>query len=284
ELRFWRRRLGAHPQPAELPTDRPRPAVRSYRGAYHGFPLPPGLVDDLRALGRREGATLFMTMLAGVVLLLGRHTGAEQVSVGSDIANRHRSEIEGLIGCFVNLLVMRTDLAGEPTVRQLLARVRETALEAYAHQDLPFDRLVEDLAPGRSLGRNPLFQLLFVLHNAPMPELRFGGLELAPCGIDPGITRFDLLLMVQETAGGFVATWNYDTELFTPETVERLSAHWLNLLGGMVAAPDAPVQQIEMLTAAEREEQARQRQERLESAAGRLRGIRRRGLVLEGAE
>ncbi len=184
EIAFWRRQLAGLPPLLELPTDRPRPAVQSFRGAARPVRLPAGLTRQVEALGRREGATLFMVLLAGFQALLARYSGQDDLAVGTPVAGRNRVEIEGLIGFFVNTLVLRGDLAGDPSFRELLGRVRETALAAYAHQDVPFEKLVEELAPERSLAHAPLFQVMFALQNAPG-----GSLEIrrpAPAAGEPG--------------------------------------------------------------------------------------------------
>ena len=201
QLAYWRERL-AGLSPLELPTDRPRPALQSFRGASLPVLLSGPLSQGLQALSRREGVTLFMTLLAAFQTLLCRYSGQEDVAVGSAIANRNRAETEGLIGFFVNMLVLRSDLSGDPTFRALLQRVREVALGAYAHQDLPFEKLVEELQPERDLSRQPLFQVGFVLQNTPLPRLELPGLRIAPLEIDNGTSKFDLTLMLRESAAG----------------------------------------------------------------------------------
>ena len=204
ELDVWRRRLDGIPEVLELPYDHPRPAVESFRGSTLSFALPPVRVRELAALARRHGATLSMTMLAGFQVLLARSTGREDVPVGVAIANRTRREIEDLIGFFVNTLVVRGDLAGSPGFARLLARVRETALEAYAHQDLPFERLVEELQPARNPSRNPLIQVMFAFQNFPRVETEVRGLVLSSPrdGQAPVQTaKFDLSLFLAEEGG-----------------------------------------------------------------------------------
>ena len=176
QLAYWKEKL-ADLSTLELPTDRPRPPVPSYQGAHLTFDLPAPLTQALKELGRREGATLFMTLLAAFQVLLHRYSGQEDIAVGTPIAGRGRTELEGLIGFFVNTLVLRSDLAGNPAFTELLARVRETALGAYTHQDLPFEKLVEELSPSRDISRNPLFQVMFVLQNAPDAELMLRGVQ-----------------------------------------------------------------------------------------------------------
>ncbi|HIP96962.1 MAG TPA: non-ribosomal peptide synthetase, partial [Anaerolineae bacterium] len=198
QLAYWKEQLGNRPLMLDLPTDRPRPAVQSWRGATERFALPTELSKKLRTLSREEGATLFMTLLAAFQTLLYRYTGQEDVSVGTAIANRNRAEIEGLIGFFVNTLVMRTNLSGEPSFREVLKRVREVALGAYTHQDLPFEMLVEALQPERDLSHAPLFQAAFALQNTPMETLELPGLTLSPLDVDSGTAKFDLTLVMAE--------------------------------------------------------------------------------------
>jgi non-ribosomal peptide synthetase component F len=185
----------------ELPTDRPRPAVQTTGGAVARFRIPPDLADKLVKLGHQAGVTLFMTLLAAFKTLLYRYTGQTDIVVGSPIANRTRTEMEGLVGFFVNTLVLRTHLEGNPTFPELLERVRETALSAYAHQDLPFELLVETLQPVRSLSHTPLFQVMFVLQNVPFKPLTLPGLEVTPLEIHNGTAQFDLTLYMREDPG-----------------------------------------------------------------------------------
>jgi len=262
QLSYWRRQLAEVPV-LDLPTDRPRPGVQSYRGARQNLALSASLTASLEALSQHEGVTLFMTLLAAFQTLLYRYTGQEDIAVGSAIANRNRSELEGLIGFFVNSLVLRVNLAGNPTFRQLLGRVRQVALEAYAHQDLPFEKLVEELQPERDLSRNPLFQVVFALQNAPMQPLELPGLTLSPLKFDVGTTRFDLELHLWEPAQGLSGLWEqqseglsgfiaYSTDLFDPSTIARMLAHFQTLLSGIVANPDTRLADLAILSAADR--------------------------------
>jgi amino acid adenylation domain-containing protein len=252
ELAHWRGRLAGAPQVLELATDRMRPAVESHRGAFHAFALPRELVERLHGLSRREGATLFMTLLSGFALLLSRYGGQQDLLIGTPVANRSRAEIEGLIGFFVNTLVLRADLSGEPSVREFLARMREVCLEAYAHQDLPFERLVEELKPVRDLSRNPVFQVMFILQNAPQSALELPGLTLKFMDVGTGTAKVDLTLQAQETPEGLSGVFEYATDLFEPSTIARLAAHWRALLEAMVAAPERRVSQLPLLTEPER--------------------------------
>jgi amino acid adenylation domain-containing protein/non-ribosomal peptide synthase protein (TIGR01720 family) len=255
EIAYWRDQLAGAPTLLELPTDRPRPAVQTYRGANHAFTLPPRTYAAVRQLSGQEGATVFMTLLAAFAAVLGRHSGQEDVLVGAPIANRARPELEGLIGFFANTLVLRADLTGEPTFRQLLARLRETTLDAYAHQDLPFERLVEALAPERSTSHSPLVQVLFVLQNAPVAALDWPGVRLRALDDDPvgDTARFDLTLSMRESVDGLHANVEYNTDLFDPDTVARLVAHFRTFLEGALAEPDRPVRDLPLLGNTERD-------------------------------
>ncbi len=240
QLAYWRERLRDLPF-LHLPTDLRRPARPAHRGGQVPVELPPDLVAGLRRLSHEAGATLFMTLLAGFLAVLGRHAGEEDVAVGTAVANRGRRELEGLVGFFVNTLVLRTSLAGEPSFRQLLARVREAALGAYAHQELPFERLVEELRPARDAARPPLVQVTFMLQNTPLPAVSLPGLAVAELPFETGTAKFDLSVALTELGEGVAGSWEYDAELFLPATVERLAAHHRRLLAAAVESPDAPV-------------------------------------------
>jgi non-ribosomal peptide synthetase component F len=201
----------------------------------------------LRELSRRQGVTLYMTLLAALKTLLARYTGREDIAVGTDIANRNRTETEGLIGFFVNQLVMRTDLSGDPSFTELLARVREMTLGAYAHQDLPFETLVHELQPERELGRSPLFQIKFVLQNARMQTLELPGLTITPVGVARETTPLDFVLAVTETADGLAATATYATELYDETTVRRLLRRFETLLGEVVKNPGARLSELRLV-------------------------------------
>ncbi|HVG11019.1 MAG TPA: amino acid adenylation domain-containing protein [Thermoanaerobaculia bacterium] len=251
-LAFWRRQLGGELPVVELPADHPRPAVLSYRGAHCERLVPARLVERLEALAREGRATRFMALLAGFEALLHRYTGLDDLVVGTPIDGRNRVELEGLIGVFLNNLVLRTRLDGRPGFRELLARVRRTALDAYAHQEIPFERLVDELRPERDLSRTPLFQVMFVGQNAPLRRLELPGLELRPREVDLGTARFDLSLSMGEADGGWLGIWKYSTDLFEAATMERMAGHLESLLAAAVAEPDRPVALLPMLSGAER--------------------------------
>jgi amino acid adenylation domain-containing protein len=252
QLDYWKQQLHGAPAVLELPTDRPRPAIRSFRGAHQDLMLPRSLSERLYALGRQEGTTLFMTLLAAFATLLSRYSGQEDIVVGSPIAGRTRVDVEDLIGFFVNTLALRTDLSGNPTFRELLARVRAVMLGAYAHQDLPFERLVEELQPERSLGNSPLFQVMLVLQNTTQAMLTLGDLAVHPLVVAGETAKFDLTLSLTEKTEGLRASLEYSTELFDAGTIERLLGHYRVLLEGVVAYPDRRVAHLPLLTKTER--------------------------------
>ncbi len=252
QLSYWKQQLGGAPSTLELPTDRPRPASQSFHGQIYSFEISRQLIDALNALSRREGVTLFMLLLAGLQMLLARYSGQEDIVVGTPIANRNRAEIENLIGFFANTLVLRTNLSGNPTFRELLARVRDVALGAYAHQDLPFEKLVEELNPERSLSHNPLFQVLLAVQNAPKEELRLSGLTLEGIPVRSAGSKFDLALFLTEAPDGVRGRLEYNTDLFEEQTVARMMGHLEHLLVEAVANPDERISNFELLPEAER--------------------------------
>jgi len=252
QLDYWSAQLGDAPHLLELPTDRPRPAVQSYRGAHLETRLAPDLTAALKDLGRQRGATLFMTLLAAFATLLQRYSGQDDLLIGSPIANRTASHTEGLIGLFVNTLVLRARLAQAPTFADLLAQVRRTALDAYAHQDLPFEQLVERLDPARTLSHSPLFQVMFVLQNTAQTALELPGLAIEALAQDTPIAKFDLTLSAAEDGDTLALGWEYATDLFEAATVERLAGHFAVLLAGIVAAPDGELSRLPLLTESER--------------------------------
>ena len=252
QLSYWKHQLASPLPLLTLPTDRPRPAIQSVRGGRRRFLLPAPLAKVLRELSRRQGATLFMTLLAGCQTLLLRYSGQEDISVGSPIAGRTRVETEEMIGFFVNTLVLRTDLSGDPTFRELLARVREVCLEAYAHQDLPFEKLVLELQPERSVSHSPLFQVMFTLENAPEQPWELAGLEANPFPMDTGTAKFDLTLTLIEGPEELAGVLEYNADLFDAETVARMIGHFQTLLEGAVSDPDRRLSELPLLTLAER--------------------------------
>ncbi|MBN8231298.1 amino acid adenylation domain-containing protein [Corallococcus macrosporus] len=251
QVAWWRRQLAGVPPVLDLPTDKPRPPVQSFNGHSLQVPLSPELSRALTTLGQREGATLFMTLLAGFQALLSRYSGQPDFLVGSPISGRNRREVEGLLGFFVNTLALRADLSGAPSFQQLLGRVREACLGAFAHEDLPFEQLVDALKPPRDPARSPLVQHLFVLQRAAVP-LTLPGLQAEDVPFQTGVARFDLMLFVRESDQGLTAFWEYDTALFEEATVQRMAAHYIRLLEGAVAQPDRPVAALSLLSEEER--------------------------------
>jgi amino acid adenylation domain-containing protein len=252
QLTFWKKQLAGAPPMLELRTDKARPAVQTYRGATESLALDGGLSEQIKALSKQEGATLFMTLLAGFKILLHRYTGQTDMVVGTPIANRNRAELEDQIGFFVNALVLRTDLSGDPTFRQLLKRVREVSLEAFAHQDIPFERVVEHMQPDRDMSRSPLFQVMFEFLSSPKQEHALTGLEITPLTVEYTAAKFDLTLTMAERGKAIVQTLEYNTDLFEAGTVARMLHHMERILASIAANPDQRISEIEMLGEAER--------------------------------
>ncbi|MFO1432620.1 MAG: amino acid adenylation domain-containing protein [Candidatus Competibacteraceae bacterium] len=251
QLAYWKRQLAAVPALLTLPTDYPRPAVQSYRGARHAFTLAKALTDHLKQLSQTTGATLFMTLEAALAVLLARYAGQDDILIGTPIANRQRLELAPLIGFFVNTLVLRNDLSGNPTFRQLLGKVRRMALDAYRYQELPFERLVAALQPPRSLSHNPLFQVLFSLQAKAEP-IALPGLTTTAMDVGAPAAKFDLTLIMEITDEGLIGWWEYSTDLFEAATIERMTGHFQTLLEGISADPETPITQLPLLTEAER--------------------------------
>ncbi len=251
-LGYWREALAGAPVTLDLPTDRPRPPLQSTRGATVQTTVPPALSASLAALGRSDGNTLFMLLLAGFGALLSRHSGQQDLLVGAPIANRNRQETEGLIGFFVNTLVLRVTLAGAAAFDDLLARVRRVTLGAFEHQDLPFERLVEELQPERDLSRAPLVQTSFALQNAPLGDLALGDLSLGSVELPAESAALDVVLEAVETGDGIAMVWHYAVDLFDRTTVERLAVHLERLLAAVAEDPRRPLADLPLLSAAER--------------------------------
>lgn len=255
QLAYWKQQISGAQTALGVPTDHPRPPLQTYRGATKCLALPADLSAGLQRLSRQEDATLFMVLLAAWQTLLHRYSGQDDILVGSPIAGRTRVETENLIGFFLNTLVFRGDLSGDPTFRELLKRVRQTALGAYAHQDLPFEQLVDALQLERDLSRSPLFQAMFVLQNEPLRPLELAGLKLQPVQVHSGTAKFDLLLSLEESAEGICGFLEYNTDLFDEATIARMLGHYQTLLEGIVADPEQPLSALPLLTAAERTQQ-----------------------------
>src|SRR5258706_2056879 len=252
-LSYWKEQLRDAPPLLELPTDRPRATMQSFAGTQMPFELSPTLSDSLRSLSRQEDATLFMLLLAAFKVLLFRYSGQNNIVVATPVAGRNRSEIEGLIGFFVNTLVLHTDLAGNPSFREVLKRVREVALGAYSHQDLPFEKLVEEIRPGRDTSQNPLFQVMFLLQNvsAPTmeaPQVQSAGLTMTRIDVDSVTSKFDLTLGFIDREEGFVLWIEYNTDLFDRSTIERMITHYVRILEAVVENPEMRFSQMPLLS------------------------------------
>ena len=252
QLEYWLKQLDGAPERLELPTDRPRPAVQGSRGAMVTATLPESLARGLKDLSRAEGTTLYMTLMAAFQALLHRYTGLEDILVGSAIAGRSRTEMEGLIGFFVNTLVLRGDLSGRPTFRELLHRTREVALAAFAHQDLPFEKLVEMLKPPRGVSHPPLLQVMLVVQNAPTESAKLPELEFASKLIHTGTAKFDLTFFINEAGEALELEMEYNSDLFDATGVSRLLVHFRKLLKAIVAHPGQPIAELPLLTEEER--------------------------------
>jgi hypothetical protein len=245
-LDYWKRQLDRDLPMLDLPVDRPRPSIPSFRGGARSFALPAELSQSLRALSRREGVTLFMILLAAFRTLLYKYTGQEEVILGTAVANRTRVEIEPLIGCFVNMLPLKIDLRGNPRFVELVRRVKEVTLGGYAHQDLPFERLVEELQPERAVSRMPLFNVAFGMQNAPDQELRLNGIEVRPLAAEPEWARLDLTLWITENLEGLRIVWTYSRDLFDEETIVRMQGHFESLLFNIIARPEARLTSLDL--------------------------------------
>ncbi|MBZ8179842.1 non-ribosomal peptide synthetase [Oscillatoria salina] len=248
QLNYWKQQLSGDLPVLKLPSHRPRPSVAAFKGAKQCFTFSPTLTAGLHQLSQQEQVTLFMTLLAAFSTLLYRYTNQEDILIGSSIANRKRPELEPMLGLFVNTLVFRNDLSGNPTFRELLSRVREVTLNAYAHQDLPFEQLVETLQPERDLSRNPLFQVMFVLQNTPQTVQEIPGLTLRSLEMDSGTAQFDLFLSITKSKQNLTGFLEYSTDLFDAETITCLIENFQTLLTGIVANPERKISQLPLLT------------------------------------
>jgi hypothetical protein len=248
QLSYWRTQLKPPVPELKLPVDFPRPAYRTYEGALHSAVFSSDILSTLEQFSRNQGCTTFMVMLAAFQLLLHRYSGQEDIVVGADIANRNRTETEDLIGFFVNMLVLRTDLSGDPSIKELLHRVRRTALDAYSHQDVPFERIVADLQPERSLSRNPLFQVLIVLQNMPSEPVGIDELQVTTLDLPHRLAKFDLTLTLEEADGSLLVSMEYSTELFKEETIVRMVRHYENLLRRITCNASMAVSAVDLLS------------------------------------
>jgi len=249
---YWRRQLGGERPTLDLPADRQRPAAKAYRGDLLNFVVPGHIVTALRHLAQHCNATLYMVLAAALKTLLHRYAGQDDVVIGTAIAGRRQQDVEPLTGFFINTLVLRTDFTGNPGFRDLVGRVRDVALAAYSHQDIPFERVIEELRPARDPSRTPLFDVLLVLHKAPVPR-RLSGLQIEQLPVTTGTAKFDLTLELTETLDGLLSGFfEYDSDLFEPATIDRLVTHFLSLVAGIATAPDRRLSELPLLTDAER--------------------------------
>ncbi len=254
-LAYWREQLHAAPAMIDLPSDHPRPAVQSYRGAAQAVTLSSELTQALTALSQQQGVTLFVTLLASLYSLFHRYSGCDDIVIGTPVAGRNRVETETLIGLFINTLALRADVSGDPSYRDLLQYIRRLTLDAFAHQDLPVEQLSEALQLQRHLSHAPLFQILFTYQNGPRPPLTLSGLTVTPIEVHTGTARFDLTLTLWDDPAGFIqGELEYSSDLFDPVTIKRLLGHWQTLLEGIVAEPGQSLSRVPLLTDAERQQ------------------------------
>jgi len=264
---YWRKQLRDAPPVLQLPSDRPRPPVQSFQGAMYQSRIPRTLVSEIKRVSQAEGVTLFMYLLAAFQALLFRYSEQEQIIVGTDLANRTSVELEKLIGFFVNLLPICTNFSGNPTFREVLGRVREVTLGAYSHQDMPFEKLVEELSPDRTLSHNPLVQVLFVMLNTPSTNLKLKGLQARPFEFDLARSKFDVVVYARELDEGLAIEWLYSTDLFDRETARRMAENYATLLTDATLRPDARIGALQYQTDAERvEQEALRRQHQLSTS------------------
>jgi alpha-ketoglutarate-dependent taurine dioxygenase/acyl carrier protein len=280
EIGYWKQRLGSTPPQLMLPTDHARPERQSYRGGRLAFHLSGEILEPLRRLSRRQGVTLFMTLLAAFKLLLSKFSGQTDILVGTDVANRNRAETEQLVGFFVNLLPLRTDLSGNPSFVQLLGRVRETALGAYAHQDVPFEKIVDSLKLTRDLGRNPLVQVLFVLQNVPPPSLQLAGVNVESLEFEHEVSRFDVGLFMEETEDGCAVLWKFSRDLFEPQTIAGWTQRFLRLLQQIGLSPECGIETLEMDDADVKEARRMDTKQRNDERLQRFKAIKPKPVAL----
>ncbi len=252
QLNYWKQQLADAPPLLELPTDKPRPAVQTFCGATQEFQIDQNLSKQIKTFSQQSGATLFHTLLAAFVVLMFRYSGQDDICIGSPIANRNRREIESLIGFFVNTLVLRNQIEGNPSFSEFLSQVRQVATSAYTHQDVPFEQVVEALQPERSLSYNPLFQVVFVLENFLLDTLELPDVTLTPQFVERGTSQFDLTLAVWETKAGLIGSWEYNSDLFEPDTIARMTSHFQTLLAAIIANPNQSIGELPLLSQQER--------------------------------
>ncbi|WP_199326293.1 non-ribosomal peptide synthetase [Nostoc parmelioides] len=251
QLEYWKQQLESAPELLELPTDYPRPAIQTFRGQRHSFTISEELTEKIKQLGQETHTTLFMVMFSALSILLHRYSQQEKIVIGSPVANRHYSGTEGLIGFFVNTFALLISLEDNPTVAELLPRVREMVLSAYSHQDIPFEQVVEELKLVRSLSHSPLFQVILAVENAPTQSIEIPGLRWSTLEIDGGTAKFDLTLMIAETDAGLQGKWEYNCDLFTETTIHRFTEHFQNILLGMTSEPSQKISDLPLMSGGE---------------------------------
>ncbi|NES07706.1 MAG: AMP-binding protein, partial [Okeania sp. SIO2F4] len=280
QLRYWQQQLAEVPTVLALPTDRSRPQVQNFQGTTTMFELPSKLSDNIKQVSQSEEVTLFMMLLTGFQTLLYCYSQQQDFCIGSPIANRNSRETEGIIGFFVNTLVLRAELSGNPSFRELLQRVREVAIGAFANQDLPFEKLLEELNIERSLSHNPLFQVWFVLHNVPMPKLEMGGCRLEPLHFDSGLVRHDLRLGLWETPNGFAGSFQYKTDLFDAETINLMVKDLENIFSHLVANLDMRLNEIlDIINASKKQQQIMEEQKLENKNRQKLKKMKRKSVL-----
>lgn len=252
QLNYWKQQLAGATPLLELPTDKPRPPVQTFSGATQKFQIDRNLSKQIKTFSQQSGATLFHTLLAAFIVLMFRYSGQDDICIGSPIANRNRREIETLVGFFVNTLVLRHKIEGNPSFNEFLSQVRQVATSAYTHQDVPFEQVVEALQPERSLSYNPLFQVVFVLENFLLDTLELPDVTLTPQFVERGTSQFDLTLAVWDTKQGLIGSWEYNSDLFEPDTIARMTSHFQTLLAAIIANPHQPIGELPLLSQPER--------------------------------
>jgi acyl carrier protein len=283
QISYWREHLKGAPPLLQLPANRPRPEVRKFEGAYEPIPVRSDVAEAVKTFCQQEGVTPFMALLAAFKALLFRYSGQEHIVLGTDIANRTTDETEKMIGFFINLLPLHTDLSGDPTFRELVSRVREVALGAYAHQDIPFDKLVQDLQPERSSSHNPIVQALFVMQNIPPQTRELPGLEVTYFPTPITRSKFDVGVFMRENVKGMFQDWLYSTELFDRSTILRMASHFENLLGLAVSNPDTRLSALEMRSSEEIQQLQKEKTERKQSQRKKLMAVEPKAVPLQSA-
>jgi hypothetical protein len=275
-LRYWKRELNGELPVLDLGGKRPKPEVASYQGANQAYVMPVEIKEGIKSLSREEGATIYMTLLAAFGIFLHRYSGQEEMIIGTAVAGRARPETEGLIGVFINMLPIRVDLQGSPSYREALSRVREVILRGYAYQEVPIENIIDELKVERQARQAPLFQVAFGVQNLPEEDTQLPNLELRPFSLDHDVARYDLTVWVEETAEGLRISWTYRTDIYDVVMITRMHKHFERLLLSIIKQPDMRINLIEMMTEAEKEQQAQADKEWEDLSASRLKTIGRK--------